>query len=406
MIRFIHAADLHLDRPFSGMSRLPAALYERMRDSTFLALKRLVRYAIREQVDFIIIAGDIFDAHQRSIRAQKRFIQAMNDLKQASIPAFVIFGNHDPLGDWQNQLRLPDNVHVFPAHPAHFSLLTSAGEHVHLYGASYGHRHEHESLVSGYGKIAGADYHIGILHGALRAAGKDEAYAPFTLESLADKGFDYWALGHIHKRQKLSDVPPVWYSGSIQGLSIKETGEKGVSLVTLAHHETQIRFMPTADILWKKSEIRINGADILEQANATIQKIKERMREKDKGVFLKFDLTADDSGLGLAAFQSFLEELFGAMNDEETDRPDFVWIFEGTVNLRPQWSHQEILQSPHFIGDLFRVIEEGNDPEEALNPLYHHRFGSRYLSLPDSAEMEKIKAQAQQIVADALLDGK
>lgn len=400
MIRFIHAADLHLDRPFAGLSELPRPLHERIKESTFKALERLTDITLEEHADFLILAGDIFDDSHRSLTAQRRFIKAMKRLDEAAVPVYLAFGNHDHQDDPWNRLKLPENVHVFPTVPAMIPFEKADGQRVHLYGFSYGRREVAEDMAVRFTRIEGADYHIGVLHGALKTHGKD-TYAPFSIDELDNKAFDYWALGHIHKRMQLASPLPAWYPGSTQGLSVKETGEKGVSLVELDGRGAHVRFLPTADILWGKKEISLKtiSADALETA---VAHLKEEERRDGRGVFLQIGLSVSETNTAWSKTQELVRELVGAMNDEE-EREDFVWLMPGRIKVAASWNLKQILDSPHFIGDVFRLIESEDGVAEALGPLYRHRPGRRFLDMPDDERTAQIRREAEQLLAEALL---
>jgi DNA repair exonuclease SbcCD nuclease subunit len=406
MIRFIHAADLHLDRPFEGLSDLPRPLHERVRNSTFKALDKMVDITLSEQADFLIIAGDIFDSSHRSITAQHRFIHAMKKLSEASVPVYLVFGNHDHLDDPWNHLRLPENVHVFSDKPEMIPFQKKNGERVHLYGFSYRQRRVRDNMAARYQKEDGADYHIGILHGALLKGNREDTYAPFSLKDLTEKDFNYWALGHIHKRMQLSPELPVWYPGDTQGLSVKETGDKGVSCVELNGMEAHVRFCPTADIIWMRKGISIQGELTADTLEVKIGQIREEMRRTDEtGVFLLLDLSVAGSDQHFEGTEELFQELLDAMNEDETYRDDFVWLLSGVVRFMQQWEPGQILKSPHFLGDVFRLIESDQAINEALSPLLQHRLGRRYLDAPDEETAARIKAEAEQILAESLFPG-
>lgn len=405
MIHFIHAADLHLDRPFEGLSELPRPLHERVKASTFTALGRLIDRTLAERADFLIIAGDIFDDSHRSLQAQKKFIQSMKRLQSAGIPVFLVFGNHDHLDDPWNRLEFPENIHVFPTSPAMIPYRKADGQRVNLYGFSYAQRRVAEDMAAEYTREEGADFHIGILHGAQRSAGGEDRYAPFSIGELAGKAFDYWALGHIHKRQQLSPPLPIWYPGDIQGLSSKETDEKGASLVELDGQGAHVRFFPTADILWKKQEVSLRGPITAESLEQALDRAREAARSHSCGVFLRADFSFSDTDQRQGDLDDLIRELLEAMNDGEEERTDFVWLNPGDLEIRPDWNRQELLNSPHFIGDLFRLIESDGAMDEAAAALYRHHAGRRYLSQPSGGEEEKIKEEAEQLLAEALLPG-
>lgn len=405
MIRFIHTADLHLDRPFEGLNELPAQLYRRVRESTFKALDRLTERTLAEHPDFMIIAGDIFDDSHRSLAAQRRFIQSMETLKGAGIPVYAVFGNHDHLDDPWNRLTLPDNVHLFPAEPAVFHFEKSNGERADLHGFSYGHRHIREDVVSRYTRgEEDTAYQIGILHGALRSGNGEDNYAPFTIGELADKGFDYWALGHIHKRQQLNPPLPVWYPGNIQGLSVKETGEKGASLVTLSKARADVAFFPTADIIWEKKELRLDGDLDADRLESVLEQVRSATRRSGKtGVFLCCHAIFSAASRTTEELEQLLREMNEVMNEGEENRDDFVWFLTSEVSLIPEWDRDSLLHSKHFIGDVFRLIEEESSVTDAAAVLLCHRSGHRFLTPPDAEAQESIRQAAEELIAEHLV---
>ncbi|MFL6558068.1 MAG: exonuclease SbcCD subunit D, partial [Bacillus sp. (in: firmicutes)] len=285
-ISFIHAADLHLDSPMVGLKHLPQNIFTRVKESTFTAFKKVIDAAIDYQVDFVILAGDLFDGEDRSLRAQSRFRTEMLKLAKEEIPVYVVHGNHDHLnGTWVN-LEMPANVHVFNSEVETKVLLTKNGEIIYLYGFSYPTRHVYDRKIDDYMKKEGADFHIGILHGNESAGVEHDNYAPFLVSDLHQKDFDYWALGHIHKRAVLSETPPVIYPGNIQGRNRKETGVKGIYHVTLTDLEKKMNFLETADIIWEETEVDAASAknflEVLQLCQTTINSV----RSEQKGTLL------------------------------------------------------------------------------------------------------------------------
>lgn len=261
MIRFIHTADLHLDSPFKGLKQLHPKLYNRVYQSTFKAFERLVTIAIEKGVDFMVIAGDIYDGDNQSVKAQAFFRDQMQRLYTAEIPVFLSHGNHDFMDNGTSRLQLPDNVTVFGHEPE-----THYHDTVAITGFSYPKRWVTERMIEKYPKRAQTEFHIGLLHGFLEGSGASEdVYAPFTVSDLLAKQYDYWALGHIHKRQILNHQPPIVYSGNTQGRNPNELGEKGAFLVTLQKGlNPTLTFINTAPIWWKEKTISLVGIHTLD----------------------------------------------------------------------------------------------------------------------------------------------
>ncbi|GEK29481.1 metallophosphoesterase family protein [Furfurilactobacillus siliginis] len=258
-MKFIHAADLHLDSPFLGLRQLPNALWQTLYDAPFTALRRLVDDAIATQVDFVLFSGDIYDRKERSIAAQAFFLEQMQRLQAAAIPVYLSYGNHDYTTGSSDNLQLPANVHIFGNDVETFKLTTTDHLHVQLTGFSYANRAVTEDMAVAYPeKMAGADVAIGLLHGAVAGVSTEHAtYAPFTVAELQLKQYDYWALGHIHARQVLHEAHPwIIYPGNLQGRHVKETGAKGYYLVTRAASGELIpEFKAVAPVVWENNVV-------------------------------------------------------------------------------------------------------------------------------------------------------
>jgi DNA repair exonuclease SbcCD nuclease subunit len=405
LIRFIHTADLHLDRPFEGLTHLPEPLRRRSADSTFTALTRLVTITLQERPNFLIIAGDIFDNSHRSIRAQRSFVHEMKRLHDASIPVFLVYGNHDFLNKEWNHLRLPDNVHVFPEKPSVISLTCADGQIVNLYGFSYHRKWIKQDMVSQYLRSGKADYHIAVLHGEQRSGSIESNYAPFTISELEGRNFDYWALGHIHKRQQLPSPVPIWYPGDLQGLSFKESelGQKGASLVELDHSDAHVRFLLTAAIEWSQAELDFSEAATADHIEETINAFKEEAREKHKCAFIRLYCSFTNPGMPRTEVENLVCELIDSLNEDEDELNDFIWLVPGTCTFRQQWDKDQIVNSPHFLGDLFRLIEQDGSVLKAAEPLFNHHSGRRYLEPLSKEEQEQIRNKSEQLLAEALM---
>ena len=198
-MKFIHTADLHLASPFQGLMAMPDQLWQQIYQSTFTAFEKIVDAAIEEQVDFVLIAGDIYDGERKSIAAVNFFSEQMDRLNQHQIPVFLCYGNHDFRKD-PTSAGLPANVTVFPNQVTTKQFTLTDGTTVAVTGFSYDQRWLDDDPTVDYPEKGTVDWQVGMLHGALRQAGANH-YAPFTLDELKAKHYDYWALGHIHKHR-------------------------------------------------------------------------------------------------------------------------------------------------------------------------------------------------------------
>ena len=265
-MKFLHAADLHLDTPFVGISNFSKDLQTKLKESTYEAAKKIFQTAIDEMVDFVILAGDIFDDTDSSLKAQMFLKTQFEELKQAGIKVFMIYGNHDYYRNNFSVVNFPDNVFVFGSTPETKALTARDGKTVGITGFSYTQQHINQNVVRDYPEHGDFDYQIGILHAGVA----DNNYAPFTISDLLTKGYDYWALGHIHKREVLHTNPTIVYPGDIQGRNQNETTPKGFYLVSVTNDTTELKFVQSSIYTWTKESLTVDSQDSIDSLIAKI----------------------------------------------------------------------------------------------------------------------------------------
>ena len=222
---FIHAADIHLDSPLKGFVPPPSAGRDSLRNSTREAFERLVDFTIREPVDLLLIAGDLYDGDWRDYRTGLFFVKQMGRLREAGVPVYLVYGNHDAQSQITKSLELPDNVHSFATGKSHTLEIETLD--LALHGQGYATRHLTDNLAQHYPPPRPGAFNLGLLHTGLGGLGGHENYAPCTLEELKNKGYDYWALGHVHQPAVLHENPHIVFSGNLQGRHVRETGPRG-----------------------------------------------------------------------------------------------------------------------------------------------------------------------------------
>lgn len=392
-IRFLHTADLHLDTPFKGMAHFPVEHLEKLRNSTFQAFSNLIDYAIETKPDFIVIVGDIYDGENRSLRAQLKFQEGMEALKEAAIPVFLSYGNHDHLkGSW-TRFDLPENVHVFKGEIETKSI-TVRGETVNLYGFSYPERHVREAMIDFYPVAAESNgFHIGLLHGSIDGDESHAVYAPFTKTALLSKQYDYWALGHIHKRQHLNKEPPIVYPGNIQGRHRNEQGDKGFYEVTLSKKEANMQFVRTSTVIFGNLSIACGGIrhagewfDICEAALNAFQ-------ERSEAAIITLQMTEIDEEAAALFRQSSEEEWLDALRDHLQHHSPFIWINE----IRYE---REVVKNESMEALLNPVLSTINKWEQEqwnviLSELYQHTRSIKYLDHLTTTDVKEIQAEAE-----------
>lgn len=267
-MKFIHAGDIHLGNPFIGLdAQLPDNLKQLVQQSTHQAFMKMINDALTEKVDLLLLPGDFYSASESSPRLQELVQSAFLKLNQADIQVFLSLGNHDFEANTSQHLPWPENVYIFNQHVETTYHTTASGEKIAVTGFSYQSQRQMTPVIDEFPtRDLGVDYHLGMYHGAVGVTG--EPYAPFKVTDMLEKGYDYWALGHIHVRQTLNTRPFIGYSGSIQGLNRKEVGPKGYYIVDVANQLRPI-FREAETILWDKPQLESvkNEDDLQEMIN-------------------------------------------------------------------------------------------------------------------------------------------
>ncbi|MBM4764157.1 DNA repair exonuclease [Bacillus sp. B15-48] len=390
-VTFLHCADLHLDSPMKGLKHLADEVFLRLQESTFQALTNITDLAIKKKVDFVLIAGDVFDGENRSIRVQARFRNEMERLAKNGIDVYMIHGNHDHLGGNYIKLNWPENVHVFNDSVEVMTFTKQDGTSVHLYGFSYPKRHVTDRWIDQYVKRSGADFHIGLLHGHFEGASDHGKYAPFRLADLLEKQFDYWALGHIHKREVLSVEPPIIYPGNTQGRNRKELAEKGCYLVEMTESGTECTFHETYDILWQEKTIDAAGVKEFTQLFDLCRQVIEESRIDKKGVILTLKMDNLESELDANVKREWLE----ALQEQEKAEKDFVWIRELHFTLAHHLDRSQFIAQADFYQELFSAADQFDSWEDALAPLYRHHIARKYLTELTDEEKSQLLNEAE-----------
>lgn len=285
MISFLHAADIHLDSPLLKLERYDGAPVEALRGASRKALDNMVSFAIDEKVDFVLIAGDLYDGAWRDYNTGLFFASRMSRLGEAGIPVFLIAGNHDAASLMTRTLRLPDNVHQFPVDKPGTICLDHLNIAIH--GQGFATRAVKKNLAASYPAALPGCLNIGLLHTGAMGGGYHEPYAPCHLDDLISKGYDYWALGHVHERKILHEQPVIAFSGNIQGRHVRETGPKGCFHVTLEDRTPVVQFHPLDALRWEI--IQIDASDC-EDGFAVVDRFQE----------LLSDRLSENSGLPMA----------------------------------------------------------------------------------------------------------
>ncbi|MBW2127656.1 MAG: DNA repair exonuclease, partial [Deltaproteobacteria bacterium] len=261
MIKFIHAADIHLDSPLHKLEAYEGTPVEEMRHATRRAFENLINLAIEEEVDFVLIAGDLYDSDWKDYNTGLYLVSQLTKLREAEIPVFIIAGNHDALSKITKTLRLPEGVTMFPSNKATTAVIEDLGIAIH--GRSFSSAVMKKNLAQNYPSKMRGYFNIGLLHTSLNGREGHETYAPCSLDDLLNKGYDYWALGHAHKQEIVHKQEPVIaFSGNTQGRHIRETGPKGTLIVNIDDAgKVRLDFRSLDVVRWEKLEVDASKAD-------------------------------------------------------------------------------------------------------------------------------------------------
>lgn len=421
IVRYIHAADLHLDTPFQGLAREAARsghLSRLMQDSTFTALERLFRFCEEKRPDFLVLAGDIYNQENYSAKAQLALRDGCRRLDALGIRVFMAHGNHDPLSSRFSAIRWPENVTVFgPDVESH--LLERDGLPLALiHGISHAGSRENRNLAQLFHRDEARNvFQLGVLHCTLEGEAKNDRYAPCTLDDLRRSRLDAWALGHIHQRRQWEEECFIAYSGNAQGLHINETGPRGCLLVTASPREGGWRcdseFLRLGPVEWQKLCLSLDAVDSLDMLeDGLTQLLEENARTLDgscEALIARVTLTGRtplDDHLRKAEVLADLQErlLHLAANSPR------IWLKDLLVETRPLLDEAEYRRREDLLGETMRLIDEmRRHPEQfaelgetALAPLFAHARMRKALAPPDTEESLRLLDEAQRLCIEML----
>jgi DNA repair exonuclease SbcCD nuclease subunit len=402
-IRFIHTADLHLDSPFRGLSDASPALRDRLQAATLGAFSRIVDHTIESKADFLVIAGDLYDSKDRSLRALVNFRKQMERLAERNVPVFIVHGNHDPLNGWGSEFQLPPNVTTFSGRTDTEPVIRRGREVARITGVSYARERVTDNLASSFHPTTGAAYSLAVLHANIGGHPGHADYAPATLDELTGAGFDYWALGHVHSRAVLATGPAaVVYPGNPQGRNPREGGARGCFQVDVdTSGRAHLEFVETNVARWDHIQISIAGHS---RMDAFVETLLARGRE----TATRFDgpTLARCTITGNGPLHRDLQK--DGMAEELREQLQSVLMAESIkIATGPDLDLEALSKTETMISDFIKLTERAlEDPElrqklaEQLTPL----FRRRELKTPDDARIREWIERAGTLGIDLLMD--
>jgi DNA repair protein SbcD/Mre11 len=355
-MKFIHCADVHLDTPLQGLAQYPGAPVNEIRNATRRAFEKVLDAAVSERVNFLIIAGDLYDTGLKSFESALFFNKQMVRLKDAGIDVYLIHGNHDAASKLIKQLRPPGNVHIFrSSEPQTFS---NDELRMAIHGQSFATPEIIDDLAANYPPPIPGFFNIGVLHTNLTGISEHANYAPCSLETLKNKGYQYWALGHVHNRQILCVDPYIVYPGNIQGRHGKEQGEKSCELVTVADAGTvSIDPISTSVVPWVQAEVDASGCqtadDVYERVRTGFAGLLSKGKERVTALRLRILGTTDAHTELNRDPEQVRNEAISIANECGNG---LLWVERVQVATLPRLDREALLTRDDPIGEIVRII--------------------------------------------------
>lgn len=411
MFRFLHTADLHLDSPLQGLSMRDEMAANELLGASRKAFENLIRLAISEAVDFVVIAGDVYDRDWKGYETGLFFCKGMVRLREAGIPAFLISGNHDAASVITRKLSLPENVHSFSSRKA--ETVEPEAWPVAIHGMSFPNRAVAENLVPDYPPPVPGKFNLGILHTSLAGRVGHDTYAPCSVNDLTAKGYDYWALGHIHKPEVVQEDPWIVYAGNLQGRQIRECGARGCRIVTVDdNREVTACDWHDLDVArWAQMEVDVSR---LESFDDVIRGIRSAMGKSvedagDRLLALRVILTGATPLHGLLCSRpDRLEAEIQSMAEEFGER--VVWLEKVKLATSPLVSLDELAERDELTKVVVTVAQEqtasGDLPAEVAEMLetlpgdLRHSLTERW----HGPERKEVFDDACSIILDRLME--
>ena len=411
-VTFIHAADLHLGAPFKGLRSIAPAWADVLLQAIPEAFRSVIEIAIKEQVDFVVLAGDIFDNSHPSYADFSLFLSGLKQLQESGIPVYFVTGNHDPYISWDNSFAvLPENVHLLGVTKPEFACYKKDGKPLALIGGRGYYTQSFprtEDISEGISRETAASelgvsapFMIGILHTGLDI---DLTRSPVNPKTLLKRDVDYWACGHVHQPKMFpsKDDPRIGYSGCPQGRDMKEEGEHGVFKVTLSSNaSTQIEFIPTAKVAWQHLKLDVSDAVTITDIHEKIIAAEFGQNAKTRCQRMIFRITLmGRSALHGELTTQVLEDMRAILNDGYP----FFYIDALLDKTKPSLKLQTLRKEGLFPSVYLDVMDSYRDHKDKVVLDLEKQFYQRDLSMPSSLESKYLDlcSDAELLVLDLL----
>ncbi|MFH1700598.1 MAG: DNA repair exonuclease [Candidatus Zixiibacteriota bacterium] len=415
--KFIHCSDLHLDVPFAGILSSNDEIGKILRDAPLKSYFNIVEQAIRERVNFVVIAGDVFNSSDKSIRAQFYFYRGLKKLSDNGIPVFIAHGNHDPLNCWSKKMKLPENAFVFGSEKASSHAVTVDGDLIaRVYGISYETRDTTENLSLKF-KREDELPAIAVLHCNVGENTGHESYAPTSVSDILARGFDYWALGHVHNYNIIrKENPAIVYPGNIQAVKSSEHGPKGYCLVEYTRRSGfTIDFRPIDLARYESLRIDISSCEAIEDIPDEInEQIEELIQKSDnRHLIVSLDVYGKTALNAELRRREFVQNILEDLRDQFVDREPALWVDKILLSTAIEYDIGAIRMEKSFASDVISAYDSihSGDPDfmslirNELNLLYKDWPGSTFLETLTDEDIKKLSITARDRTLEKILSG-
>lgn len=403
--RFIHCGDLHLGAPFQYAMGISRHVDRAVAEATYEAFNNIIEIAVREHVNAVIISGDVYNSEDHNLEAQVRFVRAMYRLWEAHIPVYMVQGNHDPAESWRAGLSMPDNVHIFSdIQVQRFPLMVNNIEIGGVYGISCGHGNTQSNFAAQYKAFERDEFSLAVMHGTVGASTGSEYHdvtGPCNLSDIMQGAMDYWALGHIHKAQVLSEDPMVVYAGNPQGLHRKESGPKGCYMVHVSHNgHCELEFIETNTIRFEDIKIDITGIQTERELLELLSHKKQSLRKcYNKNTLVSVYLTGSGPINRLCVDEAVRKLWLRETQAEEKSKTIFVMPYYMINKTRAVVNLAERRLLSDMVGDYLRAYDETVRDVAAVRQILVNRPESKrlgsYLDLLSDDVLQRVMERSE-----------
>jgi len=367
-VRFVHAADIHLDSPLKGLEKYESAPVEKIREATREAFKNLIAFCLEEKVDLLLISGDLFDGDLKDFKAGLFLTSQLKRLSNANIPTVIIRGNHDAEAKMTKKLHWPALVHELNVKKPETIVFKQLGVAVH--GQGYAQRDIFDDMSQHYPAPISGMFNIGMLHTALQGRDGHAAYSPTSVEKLRSKGYEYWALGHVHTREVVDTNPYIIFPGNIQGRHAKELGPKGVTLVTIEGAEVESVTEQCLDVVrWDHCRVDVSEAANESDVYGAIRQSISEAEDRAEGRLLACRVTLFGATELHADLVSRQEDWAYGIRAEMTDSEGDVWIEKIRFKTQTRLELAQLRLQDDPLGGVLRKLEQLKTSEEGREEL-------------------------------------